>query len=77
MKLDKFKIKNYKDNPHTNNKVNLEEDNFVTGSSTETERAASAKTMINIHNEFSNMFKGIGCFKGTFSLKVKEDANSY
>ena len=30
-----------------------------------------------IYNEFSNMFTGIGCFKSTISLKVKEDAKPY
>ena len=37
-------------------------------------RAASAKTTMKMQNEFSVLFTGIVCFKGTFLLKVKEDA---
>ena len=43
----------------------------------ETGRATSAKRTIKILNKLSNAFVGIGCFKGTFSLKVKEDTKLY
>ena len=39
----------------------------------EANKWASAGTTQTIHNEYSNVFTGIGCFKGTFSLQVKED----
>ena len=54
-------------------KVNAEADYFAAGPNTEPDMAASAKTTIKLHNESSKVFTGIGCFKGTFSLKVKED----
>ena len=34
-------------------------------------------TIMKKHNEFSNVFMGIGCFKGTFSLKLKDDAKPF
>ena len=49
----------------------------VAGPNTETERAISDKTAIRMHNEVSNVFKGIGCFKGAFLFKVKEDSEPY
>ena len=41
-----------------------------------TNRETSAKTL-KIHSECSKVFTGIECFKGTFSLKVKDDAKPY
>ena len=33
--------------------------------------------MYKLHNEFSDVFSGIGCFEGTFSLQVKDDSWPY
>ena len=75
---DKSKSKNNsKDNPYTNNKVKPETDCLVGRVDMETDRVASDKTTINIHNEFSDMFTGIKCFKGTFSLKVIDDTKPH
>ena len=41
------------------------------------DRLASAETTQKIHIEYSDMFTVIGCFKGTFSLQVKDDAKPY
>ena len=30
-----------------------------------------------IHNTFSNVFNGTGCFEGTFSLQLKPDSKPY
>ena len=30
-----------------------------------------------IHNRFGNVFNGIGCFEGTFSLQLKPDSKPY
>ena len=35
----------------------------------ETGRYTSTKTTMKIHNEFINMFTGIGCLRSTFSLR--------
>ena len=33
--------------------------------------------MQKIHDAFGNVFNGIGCFKGTFSLQLKPDSKPY
>ena len=33
--------------------------------------------MQKIHNTFGDVFNGIGCFKGTFSLQLKPDSKPY
>ena len=43
----------------------------------EANRVASAEVTLKMHEEFSDLFTGIGYFKGTFSLQVKDDAKSY
>ena len=30
-----------------------------------------------IHQEYGNVYNGTGCFKGIFSLKVKDDVKQY
>ena len=42
-----------------------------------TNMRASAKTRQELHGKYSDAFSGIGCFKGTFSLQVKEGVTSY
>ena len=43
----------------------------------EADRAASVETTQTIHNEYSDVSTGIGCFDGTFKLRVKEGSHSY
>ena len=38
---------------------------------------ASAKTTQEVCHKSNNVFTGIRCFKGTFSLQVKESTKSY
>ena len=38
---------------------------------------ASAKITKELHDTYSDAISGIGCFKGTFSLQVKEGTESY
>ena len=33
--------------------------------------------MQRMHNMFDNVFNGIGCFKGTFSLQLKPESKPY
>ena len=40
-------------------------------------RAAIAETTLKINDEFIDVFTGIGCFKGTFFLEVKDNAERY
>ena len=37
----------------------------------------SAETTQEIYNKYSAMLTGIGCFKGTFSLQVRNDVKTY
>ena len=39
--------------------------------------ATSIKTTQMMHNDYNDVFTGIGCFKGTFSLQTKDDVKSY
>ena len=48
-------------------------DYFVAGP----DRTLRPKTTIKVQNELSNRFTDIGCFKGIFSCKVKDDAKPY
>ena len=43
----------------------------------EADMVASAKTTHELHNTHSYVFTGISCFKGTFSLQVKEGKKPY
>ena len=42
-----------------------------------TDKRVSTAIMHRIHNEFNDLFSGICCFKGTFSLQVKEGSHPY
>ena len=58
-------------------KINKEIDCFVVGPEIEADRVASTKTTQMMHNDDSDVFKGIGCFKGMFSLQIKDDVKPY
>ena len=55
------------------NKITQEIDYFIEGGDMEANKAASAETTQTIHNEYSDIYAGIVCFRGTFSLHVKDD----
>ena len=38
---------------------------------------ASTEITLKIHNEYSNVFTGVGYFRGRFSLLVKDNAKQY
>ena len=44
---------------------------FIMDMGTEANRAVSAETTIKIQGEYGDVFRGIGCFKGTFSYRSK------
>ena len=50
---------------------------FITGPGKEAIGVANAETTITVLDEFNDVFTGIGCFKGTFSLQDKFDAKPY
>ena len=50
---------------------------FIAGLDTEANRVASAKTTQITHNDYSDVFTGIGCFKASFLLQIKDDVKQY
>ena len=50
---------------------------FLSGPSCDTDNRKSAKLTQQIHEEFNNVFNGIGCLGGTFSLQLKLDSRLY
>ena len=69
--------KNWKNNPHPYNKSRQEIDYFIAGPDIEVNRVESVETTQKMRNEYSNRFTGIGWFKCTFSLQVKDSAKPY
>ena len=57
---------------HTNGKTNQKTDYSITGSGKEADRQARAEETIKIHQEYGNVFTGIGCSIGFFSLQFKD-----
>ena len=51
--------------------------NIAAGPEKETDRKVSAKSITAIHNESKDVFTGIGCIEGMFSLQVKEVGKLY
>ena len=47
---------------------------FYSSKYTEADKRESNAMMQKIHNVYSDIFTGIGCFKGTFSLQLKQQA---
>ena len=50
---------------------------FFSSNNTDANKRKSSKMMQKINNRFGNIFNGIGCFKGTFSLQLKPDSKPY
>ena len=52
-------------------------DYFHSSNNKETDNRVNETITSRINNESINLFSGIGCFEGTFSLQVKEDNCPY
>ena len=50
---------------------------FFSSSNVDADKRKSSDLMQKIHNTFWEVFNGIGCFKGTFSLQLKPDSKLY
>ena len=57
----------------TNNEIEY----FPSGPNNEDEKRATANITRQIRKEFEDVFRGIGCFEGMFSLQVKLDSKPY
>ena len=60
---------------HTN--ANKPTNYFLSGPNCDTDKRKSAELAQQIHKEFNDVFIGIGCFEGTFSLQLKLDSRLY
>ena len=50
---------------------------FYSSNNTDADKSQSNTMTERIHEMFGNVFNGIGCFKGTFSLQFKLDIKQY
>ena len=65
---------NTQNNQHNSNKsINY----FYSSNNIDADKRKSSAMMQKIHKTFGNVFNGIGCFKGTFSLQLKPNSKSY
>ena len=61
----------------SNTNANTLTNYFLSSPNTEIDKRKSAKLTQKIHNVFDNVFNGIGCFEGTFSLYLKPDSKPF
>ena len=59
------------------NNANKTSNYFFLPSNVDTDKRKSSMLMHEIHNTFGDVFNGIGCFEGTFSLQLKPDSKPY
>ena len=50
---------------------------FLSSPNVEADKRKSIELMQEVHDTFGDVFNGIGCFKGTFSLQLKPDSKQY
>ena len=62
-----------KDQNNSNKSINY----FFSSSNRMADKRKSNKMTQRIHNRFGNVFNGIGCFEGTFSLWLKPNSKPY
>ena len=60
-------------NTNTNKLTNY----FMSSPNSEVDKMKSIELTQKIHNVFDNVFNGIECFEGTFSLQLKPDSKPY
>ena len=60
-----------------NTNTNIPTNYFLSGPSCDTDKKKSARIIQQIQKEFNDVFNGIGCFEGTFSLQLKLDSRPY
>ena len=58
---------------NSNNSVNY----FFSSSNIMADKKQSSEMTQKIHERFGNIFNGIGCFEGTFSLQLKPNSKPY
>ena len=71
--INKQDVNSQKDQKSANKLINY----FFSSNNTDADKRKSSKMIQKIHDRFGNIFNGIGCFKGTFSLQLKPDSKPY
>ena len=59
------------------NNPNVVIDYFYSSQDTSSDKRDSTVMTKKVHDKFHDVFTGIGCFKGTFSLQLKPDSKPY
>ena len=72
-----LKVTNNVNGPSNDTSINTLTNYFLSSPSIEVDKRKSIELMQKIHNMFNNVFNGIGCFEGTFSLQLKPDSKPY
>ena len=72
-----LKIANNVNGANDNNSINNLTNHFLSSPNVEVDKKKSIELTHKIHNVFDDVFNGIGCFKGTFSLQLKSDSKPY
>ena len=70
-------IKQDANGQNSQNKSNKSINYFYSSANTEADKRESDAMTQKIHNTFGNVFNGIGCFEGTFSLQLKPNSKPY
>ena len=63
--------------PTVKTKSNKTTEYFLSGLTYKSSKKKSAEATQGIHIDFADVFNGIGCFEGTFSLQPKPDSKPY
>ena len=71
------KVDNSVNSHNDNNNVNTITSYFLSSPNVEADKRKSIKLMQRVHNVFGNVFNGIGCLEGTFSLQLMPDSKPY
>ena len=71
------KVDNNVNGHNINTNVNNLTNYFFSSPNVEADKRKSIKLTQGIHKVFGNVFNGIGCFKGIFSLQLKPDSKPY
>ena len=71
------KIKHSANGQNAKDNVNKVTNYFLSSPNVEADKRKSIEIMQKIHNTFGDVFNGIGCFEGTFSLQLRPGSKPY
>ena len=74
---DSISKSNNTDKPMVNNKLSNTIDYFLLGPNCDSDKKASSEIIQQLQRDFEDIFNGIGCFDGTFSLQLMLASKPY